>query len=342
MIRRRPLTVMLMKAAFLEQFGPPEVIRYGDLAMPQVGNRDVLVQVDAVAINNIDAYIRSGSYRVAAPMPFIIGRDLVGTVVETGPEVTRFHSGDKVWANNQGYGGRQGSFSNYCAVAEELLYPLPAGADPLETVAVVHSALTAVLGLQFKAYLRPGEAVFVNGGAGNVGTAVVGIAKALGAKVAVAVAGEEKAAWCRALGADRVIDYKQQDTGHALHEFAPKGVDVYFDTTREFDAKTALESLATRGRIVLIAGTSHQTILPVGLLYLRNATIFGFTVTDATTDELATYAVEINRWLTRGVLRAKIARRLRLSDAAEAHRLLESGGLFGKIVLTPERVGEAE
>jgi NADPH:quinone reductase len=75
--------------------------------------------------------------------------------------------------------------------------------------------------------------------------------------VAVTVAGKEKAAWCRALGADQVIDYKQQHTGHALHEFAPKGVDVYFDTTRKFDAKTALESLAQRGRIVLIAGTSH-------------------------------------------------------------------------------------
>jgi NADPH:quinone reductase len=83
-------------------------------------------------------------------------------------------------------------------------------------------------------------------------------------------------------------------------------------------------------------------VLPVGLMYLRNATIFGFTVTDATIDELTTYAVEINRWLTQGAVRAKIARLLRLSDAAEAHRLVESGGLFGKIVLTPESVGEAE
>jgi NADPH2:quinone reductase len=326
-----------MKAAFIERFGPPDVIRYGELSTPRVGPRDVLVRVEAVAVDSIDAYIRSGTYPVQAPMPFIIGRDLVGTVVETGPGVTGFHLGDKVWANNQGYEGRQGSFSEYSAVAEDLLYTLPTGADPAETAAVVHSALTAVLGLQFKARVRPGEAVFINGGAGNVGTAALGIAKALGARIAVTAGRQDKAEWCRTLGADLVIDYKTQNVADALREFAPQGVNVYFDTTRQFDAKIALQSLAQRGRILVIAGMARDTLLPVGQFYLRNATLFGFTVTDATAKELAAYAMEINQWLARGVVRARIAYRLPLSNAAEAHRLLEAGGIFGKIVLMPER-----
>ncbi len=322
-----------MKAAFIERYGAPEVIQYGDLPIPAVGPGDVLVRVEAVTVNSIDAFIRAGTYPIPAPMPFVIGRDLVGTVVETGSSVTRFHNGDRVWANNQGYGGRQGSFGEYCSVAEDLLYPLPAGVDPYETAAVVHSALTAVLGLQFKAKLQAGETVFVNGGDGNVGTAVLTIAKALGARVAVTSGRDEKAEWCRQLGADVVINYKTEDVAGALRKFAPEGVNVYFDTTRQSDLRVGV--LAGRGRILLIAGMSHETTLPVWDFYLRNATLFGYTVTDATVEELARYAVEINRWLGHGVVRARIARTMPLSEAAEAHRLFEAGGLFGKIVLVP-------
>lgn len=324
-----------MQAAYIEQFGPPDVIRFGELPIPSLRPCDVLVRVAAVAVDGIDAYIRSGAYPMHTPMPFIIGRDLVGTVVETGPEVAEFRPGDWVWANNQGYGGRQGSFSEYCAVAQDLLYSLPEDLDPLNAAAVLHSGLTAVLAIQFKARLRAEETVFINGGAGNVGAATLGIAKALGARVVVTAGGPEKAEWCRKLGADRVIDYRAEDVSRALREFAPDGVDVYFDTTRQFDGGLAVESIARRGRILVIAGLTAQTPLPVGRFYQRNATLFGFTVTDATTEELATYAIEINRWLSQGALPARIAHLLPLSRAAEAHRLLEAGGLFGKIVLTP-------
>ncbi|MCC6293446.1 MAG: NADPH:quinone reductase [Bryobacterales bacterium] len=331
-----------MLAAYIEEFGPPEEIRFGELAPPRLGPCDVLVRVHAVAVNGIDAYIRSGAYPVRAAMPFIIGRDLVGTVVDTGPEVARFRAGDAVWANNQGYDGRQGSFSEYCAVGQDLLYPLPEGADPLQTVAVVHSALTAVLGLQHKARLEPGETVFINGGAGNVGTAALGIAKALGARVAVTAGQQDKAEWCLGLGADLVIDYRTRNVLDALREFAPEGVDVYFDTTRHFDGKLAVASVARRGRILVIAGLTGETLLPVGRFYQRNAAMYGFTVTGATTQELASYAGEINRWLAQGVVRARIAACLPLSQAAEAHRRLEAGGLFGKLVLTTEEVGHGD
>ena len=324
-----------MKAAFIEEFGPSSVIQYGDLPMPDMGPDDVLVKVSAVTVNPIDTYIRSGSFETHPQFPFVIGRDMTGQVVETGHKVTRFRAGQWAWSNNQGYAGRQGTFSEYCAIQEDLLYPLPDGSDPVETVAIIHSALTAVLGLQFKAGLEAGEALFVNGGDGNVGTAVLQIAKNLGAKVAVTSATEEKAKWCKELGADAVINYKTEDVNEALHKFAPAGVNVYWDATGRPDAHRAVDAVAQRGRIVFMAGRGHETVLPVGAFYVRNCTLFGFTVTDATTEELANCASAINKWLERKSLRARIALRFPLSDAASAHSLNESGSLFGKVVLQP-------
>src|SRR5919204_2384531 len=124
-----------MKAAYIEHLGPPANIRYGELPLPVVGERDVLVKVAAVTVNPIDTYIRGGTYKTPLPLPFIVGRDLTAVVAEIGPEVTRFKPGDRVWANNQGYDGRQGTFAEYVSADERLLYPLPPGVDLHEAVA---------------------------------------------------------------------------------------------------------------------------------------------------------------------------------------------------------------
>jgi NADPH2:quinone reductase len=121
---------------------------------------------------------------------------------------------------------------------------LPAGIAPLQAVAVLHSSLTAILGLFFKARLAAEETLFINGGDGNVGTAVLQLAKASGARVLVTAGTEEKEQWCRALGADLVINYKTQDVSRAIKEVAPEGVQVYWDATPQFDAARALEVLA--------------------------------------------------------------------------------------------------
>ena len=168
-----------MKAAYIEATGPPENIRYGDLPAPVAAASQVLVQVSAVAVNPIDTYIRQGTYHVELPRPFVVGRDMTGVVSQIGAGVTQFKPGDRVWCNNQGYSGRQGTFAELLAIDEQLLYRLPDGVDPIEAVAVVHSGLTAVIGL----FARPSfarETLFVNGGDGNVGTAVLQLAKAAG------------------------------------------------------------------------------------------------------------------------------------------------------------------
>lgn len=325
-----------MKAAYIREVGPPENIEYGELPVLALGKRDVLVRISAVTVDPIDTYIRSGAYKVDMPLPFIIGRDMTGVVAEVGPGVNRFRPGDRVWCNNQGYAGRQGTFAELLAIDERLLYPLPEGVDPLAAVAVVHSALTAVVGLFGRARLRRGETVFVGGGSGNVGTAVLQFAKAKGARVAVTAGSEEKAAWCEQLGADRVIRYKTEDTDNALREFAPAGVDLYWDATGQLDVERAVAALARRGRIVLMSGLKHSSTLPVGELYTKNCSLLGFTVTDATVAELAGYARQIQAYLAAGALRAKIHAVWPLSRAAEAQRLVGAGDLFGKIVLVPE------
>jgi NADPH2:quinone reductase len=195
--------------------------------------------------------------------------------------------------------------------------------------------LTAAVGLA-KVRLQPGETIFINGGDGNVGTAILQIARALGARVIVTSADERKAAWCRQFGADLIINYKTQDVNKVIQDVVPQGVNVYWETTSHFDATHALAVSALPGRMVVMAGLKQQMILPVGPFYTRNCTLYGFTVTDATREELRHYAEQINQWVMKGVLKGKIAHNLPLSQAAKAYEIYEAEDLFGKLVLSPE------
>jgi NADPH:quinone reductase len=325
-----------MKAAFIEAPGPPDSIQYGDLEKPVPGNKQVLVKVSAVPVNPIDTYIRSGAYRTALPRPFIIGRDMAGVVQSVGSGVTRFAAGQRVWCNNQGYAGRQGTFAEFLAVDEDLLYPLPDGVNEREAVAVVHSALTACIGLR-KAALRPGETVFINGGSGNVGSAVLQLAHHIGARVIVTAGSAEKVERCLELGADRAINYRTQDIAAAIREFAADGVDVFWDTTREPDFEQAVSLLKGHGRIIVMAGLSAQPAFPVGAFYTKDCSMHGFAITNASREELRCCADEINRLLAAGVLRARLDRVMPLAESAAAHRLFEEhqAQLNGKIILIP-------
>src|SRR4051812_41670296 len=131
----RPEGLTPMKAAYIERVGPPENIRFGELPTPTVGPSDVLVKTTAVCVDPVDTLIRSGRLPEELPFPFIVGRDMVGVVEAIGPAVTRFARGDRVWCNNQGHHGRQGTFAEYLSVHENLLYPLPQGADGKEVAA---------------------------------------------------------------------------------------------------------------------------------------------------------------------------------------------------------------
>jgi len=330
-----------MKAAYIEQPGPPENIVFGELPTPQPAESQVLVRVGAVAVNPVDAYIRSGAYPAPLPKPFIVGCDLAGTVEAAGPGARRFKPGDRVWGSNQGLLGRQGTFAQYAAVDECWLYPTPQRVADREAAAVALVGITAHLGLFREAQLKPGEMVFVHGGSGGVGSCVVQMAKAAGARVITTAGSEEKAADCRSLGADLVLNYKTQDVDAAVRQFAPKGVDVWYETLRQQDLERAIGHLAMRGRLILMAGRDSKPPFPVGPFYVKDCSVHGFAMFNAPPDQQRACAEDISRWLAEGKLRARIGRVMKLAETAAAHRLQEentlhgAGTLAGKIVLEP-------
>ncbi len=330
-----------MKAAYIEQTGPPEVIQYGELPDPRPGPGQVLVRVRAVAVNPVDTYIRGGANYWELPIPFIIGCDLAGVVEEVGEGVDTFSVGNRVWATNQGLMGRQGTFAELAVVDACWLYPLPEGVSFDTGAACALVGVTAHLGLFRESRLQAGACVFVQGGSGGVGSMVVQMAKAAGAQVMASAGSRDKARICRELGADAVVHYREQSVVEAIHEWAPEGVDVFWETQREPDFDLAVEAMAERGRMILMAGRDARPEFPVGPFYVKECSLHGFVMFKATPEEMRRCAEAMNMWFAEGKLRARIDRVLPLSEAAEAHRLQEaatvhkSASLAGKIVLHP-------
>ena len=330
-----------MKAAYIRQTGPPEAIVYDDLPTPEPGADQVLVRVGAVSVNPIDTNIRSGAIAMPLVFPFIVGCDLAGTVEKVGAGVKRLRPGDRVWGTNQGMLGRQGTFAQYAAVDERWLYGLPPGVSEESAAAVALVGITAHLGLVRDARLQRGETLFINGGSGGVGSMVVQMAKALGARVVTTAGSEEGLALCRSLGADLAIHYKQEDVARRVSEFAPQGVNVWWETVRDPNFDTAVSLLAERGRMVVMAGRDARPQFPVGPFYVKGCSMHGFVMFKASPDEQRAAAEEINGWLSSGVLVPNIGARMPLAETAAAHRMQESstihkaGTLRGKIVLTP-------
>jgi NADPH:quinone reductase-like Zn-dependent oxidoreductase len=320
-----------MRAAYITELGPADAIRVGELPLPAIGPTDVLVRVEVVAVDPVDTMVRSGAYPTPTPFPFVVGRDLVGTVAVTSPGTPGFAPGDRVWCNSLGHGGRQGSFAEYAPVAAERLYHLPAAVDPVAAVAVLHPAATAYLALYRHGALRPGETVYVAGAAGNVGTALTSLASLGGARV-LAGARSEDASWCRSAGAAEVVDYHDPDLSSRLRALAPDGVDLYVDTSGHLDLPAAVDLLATRGRLVLLAGGGQRLTLPVGPLYTHDRRILGFVISLAGAGELAEAAAVLNRRLAAGELPVRVHDIWPLERAAEAHQAVERG-LRGRLVL---------
>jgi NADPH2:quinone reductase len=330
-----------VKAAFFEKTGSPDVIQYGELPTPKPGPGEVLVRVKAASVNPIDLYIRAGTVAMELPMPFIPGCDLAGVVEAVGSGVERLHVGDRVWGSNQGLLGRQGTACEYAAVHEDWLYPTPAGISDEVVAAGALTGITAYLGLFPIARLQPGETVFVNGGTGGVGSMVVQMARAVGAKVITTVGSAEKAELCRQWGATGVLNYKTDDIAAGVKELTGgAGVQVWYETQRNPDLDQIVGLTAERGRIVLIAGRTARPAFPVGPFYVKGLSLFGFAMFKAYPSEQRQAAEQINHWLTQGKLSPPIGKVFPLAETATAHQFLEAntlggaGTLVGKVLLT--------
>jgi NADPH:quinone reductase len=332
--------VEIMKAAYIERTGSIDQIIYGDLPKPKPSGAQALIQVKAVSVNPIDTYIRSGAVAMDLPKPFILGCDLAGIVDTVGPDVKRLKSGDRVWGSNQGLLGRQGTFAQFAAVDEQWLYPIPDEVSFEAAAAIALVGITAHLGLFRDAQLKTGEKLFVHGGSGGVGSCVVQMARAVGARVMTTAGNDDKVQICKRLGATMAINYKTGNLEDALKRFGE--IDVWWENLREPNLERAVSHLALRGRVVVMAGRDAKPVLPVGRFYTRDGRLYGFAMFNAPPEEQRKAAAEINRWLSRGKLRPQIDRVMKLSEAAEAHKLQEAsaaqkkpGSLAGKIVLVP-------
>ncbi|MBI97786.1 MAG: quinone oxidoreductase, partial [Verrucomicrobiales bacterium] len=207
--------------------------------------------------------------------------------------------------------------------------------------AIALVGITAHIGLVLKAGVQEGETVFVNGGAGGVGSMVVQIAKASGARVIATAGSDDRVAKAAELGADEVINYQTEDVATCVKALAPQGVNVLWETRRETDLDWAVSLLAQRGRLIVMAGREARPVLPVGPLYVKDCSVHGFAMFNYPAAEQRQCGDDLNRWLAEAKLHANIDRVLPLSETAEAHRLQEAntiglaGTLAGKIVLKP-------
>lgn len=329
-----------MKAAYICQTGSPDVIQVGELPAPQPQAGQILVQVDHVAVNPIDTYIRSGAVAMPLPNPFIIGCDFAGVVTGLGEGVSRFRIGDRVWGSNQGLLGRQGTFAQQIAVDQAWAHPLPDGVASEDVAAVALVAITAHLGLFRDAKLAAGESILVIGGTGGVGSMVVQMAKLAGAHVITTAGSDAKAAAALALGADQVIAYHREPIGEAITRLATDGVNVFWETRREPDFDLAVAAMAPRGRMVLMAGRDARPAFPVGPFYVKECSLHGMVMFKASVEEIAKAAADINSWLSSQQLKANISARLTLDQAVQSHQLQEAATLHGhselagKIVLS--------
>jgi len=303
-----------MLAAYVNRLGSAEEICHGPLPDPVAGPGEVLVRMAATTVNHVDAFVRSGAYRTPLPLPFVVGRDLVGTVVTVGAGVSGFAVDDSVWTNSLGHDGRQGAAAELAVVPADRLYPLSSGVDPVTAAAVLHPAATAYLGLVTHGGLTAGETVVVVGAHGNVGQAAVTIASHLGAQVCAVT---------RERGAPE----------------NPDCVDLWLDAAGVNDVPAALAVLRRRGRMVLLAGLDTTATFPVGQLYTKDLTIHGFAISIATVTELADAATMINTLLASGGLQPGGVVTMPLSRTAEAHRMIESGQLHRqRVVLVPDHL----
>ncbi|MFN3355382.1 MAG: NADP-dependent oxidoreductase [Pseudomonas sp.] len=236
-----------MKAFLIDRYGKHPG-RIGEVPAPLVGERDVLVQVQAASVNLLDAKIRSGAFKLILPytFPLVLGNDLAGVVVQVGAAVSGFKPGDKVYARVPD--NRIGTFAERIAVREDALALKPENLSQEQAAALPLVALTAWQVLVDTAKLKKGQKVFIQAGSGGVGSIAIQLAKHLGAFVATSTS-TANVQWVKALGADVVIDYTQQDVYRVLQDY-----DVVLNSLGADDLEKSLGILKPGGRLISISG----------------------------------------------------------------------------------------
>jgi NADPH2:quinone reductase len=320
-----------MKAIRVQVCGGAEALDYIDVPTPSPGDGEVLVRLEAIGVNFIDVYHRTGLYPM--PLPFTPGSEGAGVVESVGANVRDVRPGDRV-----AYAMVRGSYADYHVVPADRLVPVPEGIDARIAAAAMVQGMTAHYLVASTYPIQAGNKAIVHAAAGGVGGLLVQMAKARGARV-YATASTSKLDIPRAGGADVVIDYTHEDFEQiVMDDTNGAGVEVVYDSVGRTTFDKSLNCVATRGLLALY-GQSSGTVPPFDparlakrAIYLTRPTLAHYTVTR---DELLWRAREVFDGIRSGALRLRIDRDLPLRDAAEAHRLLESRQTLGKLLLIP-------
>ncbi|MDT3724841.1 NAD(P)H-quinone oxidoreductase [Streptomyces sp. DSM 41972] len=323
-----------MYAITIPEPGGPEALVWGEVDDPVVGEGEVLVDVVATAVNRADILQRQGFYDPppgTSPYP---GLECSGRVAQVGPGVSGWAVGDEVCALLSG-----GGYAEKVVVPAGQLLPVPEGITVDRAAALPEVVCTVWSNVFMVAHLRPGETFLVHGGSSGIGTMAVQLAKAVGAKVAVTAGTKEKLERCAELGADILINYREQDFVAELREATDgKGADVILDNMGAKYLDRNVQALAVNGRLVIIGmqgGVKGE--LNIGALLAKRAAITATTLRARPVEEKSAIvaAVREHVWplVSGGHVRPVVDREIPMPDAAEAHRVVEGSSHIGKVLL---------
>jgi NADPH:quinone reductase len=328
-----------VKVVVMNAPGNPEVLQIQDVPKPSPGNTELLVKLKAAGINPIDTKLRKRGTFYPDKLPAILGCDGAGIVEAVGAGVTKFRVGDEVYFCQGGLGGHQGNYAEYTTVDEKFAARKPASVSFAEAAAAPLILITAWEALYERGRLEPGDKVLIHAGAGGVGHVAIQLAKLKGANVCTTVSTPQKADMVRQLGADMVINYKQTDFVKAVLDWTDgEGVDLAFDTVGGEVLSQSFPAVRLYGDIVTIlepdASTSWKVArnrnLRISLELMLTPMLQGMVEVQQHQAEIL---CQCATWMDDGKLKIHVTHQLPLADAANAHQLLETGSIAGKIIL---------
>jgi len=323
-----------MRAIVVTAPGDADVLAWQAVPDPVAGPGEVIVDVAAAAVNRADLLQRQGLYPPPPGAPEWLGLECSGTVTELGPGVTSLSIGDEVCCLLSG-----GGYAERVAVPAGQTLPIPAGVDLITAAGLPEVACTVWSNLVMVALLQRGDWLLVHGGGSGIGTMAIQVARALGARVAVTAGSAEKLARCEELGAEVLINYREQDFVEVIAaETGGRGVDVILDNMAARYLERNIASLAPGGRLVIIGMQGGvKAEIDLGTLLRRNGTVHATTLRGRTPEQKAEICTQVERhiwpWIAAGIVKPVVDRVMPMTDAADAHRALEAGDVTGKIVL---------
>jgi len=322
-----------MKATRVQSPGGQDVLKYEEVPEPKPGPGQVLVKLHAIGVNFIDVYHRTGLYKL--PLPFTPGMEGAGVVESVGEGVTEAQVGDRV-----AYAMAVGAYAELAVVPSRQLVKIPPSMDFSSAAAAMLQGMTAHYLTHSTYAIQPGDTILVHAAAGGAGLLITQMAKRRRARVIGTVSTEEKARLARSAGVDEVILYSEVDFEAEVRRLTEgKGLPVVYDSVGKTTFEKSLNCLRPRGMMVLF-GQSSGAVPPMdpgilaakGSLYLTRPSLAHYS---ATREELLSRAGDVLDWVSKGELKLRIERTFALSDAAEAHRELESRRTTGKLLIIP-------